>query len=145
MLLLGMTISGLVVVASCFVAKREGVLVVKGFDRWLMAASIFTVGVNLVVTILLCWRIWCIGKEIPIKMRKASRRYRAIIHALIESGGVYSAAVAIQAIVNVAGMKSAAIILSYVMPQMVGLAPTWIVIRLHSLSSQQSFTTKSHC
>ncbi|KAG8966136.1 hypothetical protein FRC03_012461 [Tulasnella sp. 419] len=138
-----------------FIAQSRAVTRFPKFEHWLTAALMVTLAVNIVVTSLICWKIWyaaaflfasidltiiaCrrIGKGIPAGTKKSNRQYYAIMHALIESGGIYSAVLIVHTAFRISSLRTGFIFMYYVLPQVVGIAPTLIIIRLHSLPLQQ--------
>ncbi|KAG8966131.1 hypothetical protein FRC03_012456 [Tulasnella sp. 419] len=136
LLLITLTVSGSVIVALTFICRKSGRPCDAVVDRWLRASVALTLTVNILVTSLICWKIWRIGKDIPAGMETSARRYEAVMYALIESGGIYSIGVLIYAIVDAVQLTNVLDIIRYIMPQIVGIVPTLIVIRLHFIPPQ---------
>ncbi|KAG8931608.1 hypothetical protein FRC02_002483 [Tulasnella sp. 418] len=140
--MMGLTVCGGMVGKLSFLSARKGSSY-PGYENWLTAFSIFTLSVNILVTTLICWKIWRIGKEIPPGLETSSRRYHSIMHALIESGGIYSVAQILYTVFRLFKVSIGVTFMMHVLPQVVGIAPTLIVIRLHSLSLLQPYDTGS--
>ncbi|KAG8966134.1 hypothetical protein FRC03_012459 [Tulasnella sp. 419] len=143
LLLIALTGSGSMFTAFSFIGAQQGATGFPKYETCLTVTGFISLSVNIVVTILICWKIWRIGREIPTGMEMASKRYHSVMHALIESGGIYSVVVIFFIAFRLSGWKATSIFVSYIVPQVTGIAPTMIVIRLHNLPLQQPHQTES--
>ncbi|KAG8920284.1 hypothetical protein FRC02_000996, partial [Tulasnella sp. 418] len=135
--------SGTILAVFTFTGAQQGATTAGQYEKWVAVTCLITMSVNTFVTTLICWKIWRISRDIPGSMEKSNRRYHAVMHALIESGGIYSTFMVFYAAFKLSGLKTVSTFASYLLAHIVGIVPTLMVIRLHSLPLQQSPDTES--
>ncbi|KAG8937180.1 hypothetical protein FRC02_003855 [Tulasnella sp. 418] len=109
-------------------------------DAWQEAAVVLILAVNATVMALMCLRIWRVSRSVITLNSTGHPFYRHVIQVLVESGIIYGIAYLLLATLQGAEQISAKIVLAYLIPQVVGIIPTIIALRIHSAASNSSST-----
>ncbi|KAG8925506.1 hypothetical protein FRC03_004639 [Tulasnella sp. 419] len=103
----------------------------RPLSAWTITALALTLFLNLLVTALIAGRLWYIGVKIDNDYGPVGSRFRTIVFAVIESGAIYSSAIAVLMLVYAAGIQVAIYAATYILPQIVSIVPTMIVFQVN--------------
>ncbi|EEB92629.1 hypothetical protein MPER_08832, partial [Moniliophthora perniciosa FA553] len=96
--------------------------------HWGVATLSLCLCSNVVVTFLIAWRIWWVGRRIAQTLdKKHGRKYRQALAIIIESGAICSLATLITLVTYVSGTKGSAY---DPLTQITGIVPTLIIVRV---------------
>ncbi|KAG8951071.1 hypothetical protein FRC03_012646 [Tulasnella sp. 419] len=110
---------------------------------WILAAVFMTLSVNLLVTIMICWRLWCVVNDVARHSASSSRLYRHLIYIMAESGALYTGTLCLYFILSVAKMEVGSIIVTYLLPPVTGMMPTLVILRLFSSPDSENSIANS--
>ncbi|KAI3621025.1 hypothetical protein WG66_013373 [Moniliophthora roreri] len=141
LLLLGSSISGYITVWEISRAAN-GSIFEKQVSVWATALFSLSMATNIIVTSLIAGRIWYIGLRTSKNLgRQHGVKYSRAFVVIVESGALYSASLFILLILYSTN-NHAQLILYNCTSQIVGIAPTLIIVRVGlGLSSQDNLAT----
>ncbi|KAG8963444.1 hypothetical protein FRC03_002983 [Tulasnella sp. 419] len=106
---------------------------------WELAGVLSALAINVLVTILICWRIRHVADTFSGHTVGNMRLYRHLIHVMAEGGALYAALIFSYLIVAAAKLEAPSIILVYLGPAVAGITPTLIILRLSSTYGTSEF------
>ncbi|ESK91811.1 hypothetical protein Moror_10537 [Moniliophthora roreri MCA 2997] len=141
-LLLASSISGYIAVWEITRVASGGSIFAKQVADGATALFALSMGTNVIVTSLIAGRIWYIGHRASKHLgRQHGVKYSRALVVIVESGALYSVSLFILLILFAMG-NDAQIILFNSASQIVGIAPTLIIVRVGlGLSAQDNLAT----
>ncbi|KAI3621019.1 hypothetical protein WG66_013368 [Moniliophthora roreri] len=98
--------------------------------HWAVLVFSLSLCTNVIVTCLIAWRIWWVGRAIAQTLdREHGRKYSQALAIIIESGAISSIATLIVLVAFVSGTKAVDIARDPLI-QITGIAPTLIIVRV---------------
>ncbi|KAG8937199.1 hypothetical protein FRC02_003874 [Tulasnella sp. 418] len=110
---------------------------------WILTVVFMTLSVNLIVTIMICWKIWRVVNDVAKHSTRSSRLYKHLIYVMAESGALYTGTLCLYFILFAAKMEVGSIIVTYVIPPVTGMMPTLVILRLFSSPDSDHSTANS--
>ncbi|KAG8927316.1 hypothetical protein FRC03_008444 [Tulasnella sp. 419] len=141
MLLLGMIVTGTISVTEGFTHGIRGPE--EPFYIWTILVFSFTTVLNVLVTGLICWQILGVSRAVANSLPSRSSGYSRLIHALIDSCGIYTVAALLFLIFKLVKQYEASVITSHALSVLVGLVPTLIFLRLQLQARKARHTSSS--
>ncbi|KAI3618979.1 hypothetical protein WG66_000516 [Moniliophthora roreri] len=95
--------------------------------KWNGSLFSLSLATNVLVTSLIAFRIWWIGRQIDTAHTKSSIKYRRVLILIIESGAIYSSALIIEITLYFIGSNAFYIVYDPI-AQLTAIVPTMIII-----------------
>ncbi|KAG8937197.1 hypothetical protein FRC02_003872 [Tulasnella sp. 418] len=99
---------------------------------WQLIALSQSLCVNILLTTLICWKIWRLAHTVSGLSPRSSHLYKHLIRVMAESGFIYTAFLIAFFTFRAAKLETEAIIITYVIPSVTGVMPTLVILRLFS-------------
>ncbi|KAG8937170.1 hypothetical protein FRC02_003845 [Tulasnella sp. 418] len=107
-------------------------------NQWLTSVFIISLLVNITVMGLMCLRIHRVSRSVSDLSPAANTLYKHIFQIFIEGGALYGAVLVVALILQGVKLYSCSLMVNFLTPQIIGVVPTLIVLRLLLQTTFQS-------